>query len=712
LALPITIATVATSLALVWHLGSSHRTVRAVQAHPLAHGSKGLESGSIFLDDSDGRDWAAYGRTFGEQHYSPLTQINVDSINRLGLVWARDLGPGNSASIPLAVDGTLYFTTGYSIIRAVDAATGRELWQYDSEAAAAAGQKLRGSWGSRGIAYWDGKIFAGTVDGRLIAIDARTGTLVWSVMTVGKDDGRYITGAPRVFDGMVIIGHGGADVANVRGYVTTYDARTGKPLWRFYTVPGRPADGFENAAMEMAARTWAGAWWRYGGGGTVWNAITFDADTDTIYIGVGNGSPWNHRIRSLGKGNNLFLSSIVALDARTGTYKWHYQTNPGESWDYNASMDMVLSDQRINGVFRKLLITAPKNGFLYVIDRLTGKLISAEAYVKVNWARGIDLNTGRPIENPGIRYDNGKTVTMWPGPVGAHSWQPTAFDAQRAIIYIPAIEMAAAYNDRGIASGNWHRKKGGQIDGGANVNPLLNLPPPNGTSALIAWDVIHQKQVWKQPTPGFWNGGLMATAGNLVFQGQIDGQFNAYSADDGKREWSFAAQAPIIAAPITFMAGGKQYVTVLTGMGTSGAVYGPLIEKFGIDARSQARRVLTFALDGTARLPRRDEASSPIVDDPSIMIDPKQSKYGRVVYNGHCAVCHGIAAISGGYAPDLRKSPVSLSRDAFTSVVRDGALLDAGMPRFGELTEHDLDGLRQFIRSRARADRKRTAGAR
>src|SRR5579872_2789866 len=270
------------------------------------------------LDNASGDDWPAYGRTFGEQHYSPLTQINDGNVGQLGLVWAADLPPGNSVTQPLEVDGTIYFATGFSKIHAVDALTGKELWAFDAKVPEARGRKLRLAWGTRGIAWWKGKIYTGTQDGRLIALDAKTGKQIWSVMTTGTDDGRYITGAPRVFDGKVIIGHGGADVAAVRGYVTAYDAETGKQIWRWYTVPGNPADGFENDAMKMAAKTWFGEWWKQGGGGTVWNAITYDPETDTIFLGTGNGSPWNRKIRSAGKGDNLFLCSIVALDGKTG----------------------------------------------------------------------------------------------------------------------------------------------------------------------------------------------------------------------------------------------------------------------------------------------------------------------------------------------------------------------------------------------------------
>lgn len=461
-------------------------------------------------------DWTGFGRTGGEQHYSPLDSIDSGNVSKLGLVWSMDLPPQNSVSAPLAIDGIVYTATGYTMVRAIDAVTGKLLWEYDSKAAEVSGRKLRQGWGIRGLAYGEGRIFVGTHDGRLLAIDAKTGGLAWSSRTLSIDNASFISGPPRYFAGKVIIGFGGGDVSSVRGHVTTYDAKTGKQLWRFHTVPGNPKDGFENKAMEMAARTWAGDWWKYGGGGTVWNAMTYDVSTDSIILGVGNCSPWNHKVRSEGTGDNLFLASVVALDATTGTYKWHYQVNPGESWDYNASMDMELADLTIDGKLRQVLMTAPKNGFFYVIDRVNGKLISAKAFVKVSWAKRTDLKTGRPVEDPDARYPDGKTFTMWPGPVGAHTQLPMAFNPKAGLVYIPAIEMATSYNDVGITKANWVRAPGNAVDGAAIPNFVVkDAGSTNATSALVAWDPVRQRAAWKAPTPGPWNGGVMTTAGNL-----------------------------------------------------------------------------------------------------------------------------------------------------------------------------------------------------
>jgi quinohemoprotein ethanol dehydrogenase len=646
-------------------------------------------------DQSGGDDWAGYGRTYGEQHFSPLTQIKESSVKRLGLAWAMDLPRGNPATIPLAIDGILYFASGLNIVHAVDARSGEALWVYDPHVAEAAGRKLRQGWGSRGIGYWDGKVYTGTGDGRLIAIDAKSGSVVWSVMTVDASDGRYITGAPRLFDGKVIIGHGGADSSNVRGYVTAYDAKTGVRLWRFYTVPGNPAEGFEDETQAMAAKTWSGEWWKYGGGGTAWNAMTYDADTDTVLIGTGNGAPWNRKVRSRDRGDNLFLCSIVALDAKSGRYKWHYQINPGETWDYTATMDIHLADLRIAGRLRKVMITAPKNGYLYVIDRLNGHLISATPIAKITWARGIDLKTGRPVETPTARYQNSQPFELWPSNAGAHSWMPSAYSPAARLVFVPVLERGATYSDAGIPMENWARLPGNAEDFAVNMGPVPP-DPLNYTSWLTAFDPVAQTMRWKIKTDSAWNGGVLATAGNLVFQGQLNGEFDAYRAIDGAKLWQFAAGAPVIAAPISFAIDGQQFVTVLVGIGTSPGGVGPV----PFDYYSQARRVLTFALDGSAKIFSPSVAVRTAIADPELKRDDIVEARGAEVYFRRCVACHGIGVISGGQAPDLRMSPIPRDPDAFQRVLRDGPLISGGMPRFEDLSDAEVAALRQYIRSR------------
>jgi quinohemoprotein ethanol dehydrogenase len=653
-------------------------------------------SAAMLSDTSNGQDWPAYGRTYGEQHFSPLVQINSDNVKRLGLAWALDLPTGNSVTQPLEVEGTLFFTTGNSIVHAVDASTGRALWVHDTHASEVAGERMRMSWGSRGLGYWNGKIYTGTVDGRLIALDAKTGIQVWSVQTLPVGSLGFISGAPRLFDGKVIIGQGGADSSDLRGYVTTYNAETGQQLWRFFTVPGNPALGFEDDAQKMAASTWFGEWWKYGGGGNDWNAFSYDAETRTIFLGTGNGAPWNRRIRSEGKGDNLFLCSIVALDADTGKYKWHYQVNPGESWDYNASMDMHLMDLNIDGVLRKVLVTAPKNGFLYVIDRQTGKLISATKYVQTTWAERIDLESGRPVETPEARYPDGKTVEIWPGPNGAHTSLPSAVSPQTGLFYVSAMNAGATFSDAGISPKGWERAPHNVFDPGTAISFDVEAKASVG-SALVAIDPVTQKLKWSVPTPGRWNGAVMATRGNLVFEGQGGGTFDAYDATTGHRLWSFAAQAGVLAPPISYAINGRQYVTVLTGIGLTAALTADGLAGTH-DYRTQTRRVLTFALDGTATIPPSTPFVAIAPSDPDFRQDPAAGQRGMVVYYGHCSQCHGIGGVAAGVAPDLRTSTVPQSAQAMDIIVRQGALVSQGMPQFGELSDQAIADLRAFLR--------------
>lgn len=665
-----------------------------------------LAAGDELSGGNDGIDWPAYGRTYDEDHFSPLREINTKNADRLGLAWHLDLPPMiSSFGAPLAVDGILYFAVGYSVVHAVDAATGRLLWKFDPKVPEVIGEKARAAHGIRGIAYWQGKLFTGTQDGRLIAVDAATGKLLWSVQTTeGPDDGRYITGAPRVFNGKVIIGHGGGDTSPVRGYVTAYDAATGKQLWRFYTVPGDPSKGFENAAMEAAAKTWTGEWWTYGGGGTVWNAITYDAHFNRIYIGTGNGNPWNQKIRSPGGGDNLYVCSIVALDADTGQYVWHYQTTPGDDWDFDAATDMQLATLNIKGRQRRVLMQASKNGFFYVIDRQDGKLISGEPFTKVTWAKRIDGITGRPMESSEARLPSGQGV-LQPGGTGAHNWQPMAYSPETHLVYIPTTILPFQYDSTGIDTKTWRAPPHLQTSTGYNTLRVKDAPPVAALmlGSLQAWNPLTGKSVWTVPMPAPYNGGVAVTGGGLVFQGNAQGQFVAYAADTGKVLWSFDAQDGIIGQPITYSVHGHQYVTVITGFSGIPAVLGPQVAQFGWDYRIQQRRVLTFTLDGKAALPSADRLPpAKNVDIASFVIDAGLVDKGNTLYAAHCFMCHGVAAIAGGAAPDLRKSAIPLDAAAFEHVVRGGALESHGMPKFQELLDDELAALRNFIRYEAR----------
>ncbi|MCB2015704.1 MAG: PQQ-dependent dehydrogenase, methanol/ethanol family [Sphingobium sp.] len=656
---------------------------------------------------SNGGNWIGYGRTASEDRYSPGDAINEQTINRLGLDWALTLDePGGLEATPLAVGGILYFTAANGTVYAADVINKRVLWKYDPQAWKVAPRMLRGFEPiNRGLAYENGKLFLGSFDGRLIAINARTGKELWQTSTLDRPGSRItITGAPRVFKGKVVIGQGGADWG-ARGYVSAYDANTGEMLWRFYTVPGKPGTDGDNPAMQMAAKTWSGEWWRWGGGGTPWNAMTFDEEMNRLYIGTGNSSVYDPKLRSPGGGDNLFLASIVAVDADTGDYIWHYQLNPREAWDYKATMDIVLADLQIDGQERKVLMQAPTNGFFYVIDRSNGKLISAEKFGKANWADRIDIKTGRPVERPDIRYEKGP-VTIWPGTIGAHNWQAMAFSKKAGLVYIPYMQLPTTFNstaeDKAELPSLTLDKPKMRFGIGATFRSAI-VDPDDGKGALIAWDPVRQKQVWRVDREYIWNGGILATAGNIVFQGTADGQLEAYSADRGKKLWSFGAGNGIIAPPISFAANGHQYIAVLAGYGGASAAGGKLFDtgwRYGI----HPSRLLVFRLDGAEKLPDTPPPvdSTPPVDDEKIVIDAAAATRGAKLYSETCRICHGAgAAATGPTAPDLRASGITLDLNAFKMVL-NGALVERQMPKYDDLSEDEMRDLFMYIRSEAR----------
>ncbi len=595
----------------------------------------------------------------------------------------------------------MYFEGSYNVLRAVDATSGELLWEYDPQVIDHAGDRLRIMWdASRGIAFYRGKVYVATVDGRLIAVDAGTGEEVWSVMTFDPELPLFITGAPKAFRGLVVIGNGGTELGAIRGYLDAYDAETGERIWRWYTVPGNPADGFENEAMAMAAETWTGEWWKYGGGGTVWHGITYDPEFDQVIFGTGNGSPWNQKIRSPGGGDNLFLCSVVALDATTGEYRWHYQTVPGETWDYNSNMDIVLTDLTIDGRTVKAALHAPKNGFFYVLDRQNGRLISAEPFARVTWATGIDVETGRPIEAEGARYEDGDEV-VWPSAVGAHSWHAMSYNPGTGLVYIPAIDFAGGFSDRTVDIEAWQSPEW-RFDAG--VDPLItDVPADAGSSTLKAWDPVEQRLVWEAPKPGVWNAGTLTTAGNLVFQGQADGRLLAHRADDGEVVWGFDLGLGISAPPITYAVDGKQYIAILVGWaGSAAALLGSATAQHGWAYKAQPRRLVVFALDGDVEL---SASPPPVFPQPlasdEFVADPALARAGEETYVRACWLCHGPAAVSGGPAPDLRASAILLSRTAFLNVVLNGSLRENGMPRFPDLSESEAEAIRHYVRSLA-----------
>lgn len=634
-------------------------------------------------------EWPSYGRSYDEQRFAPLEQINRKTVSRLGLTWWAevDTDRGQEAT-PLMVDGVLYTTTAWSKVYAYEARTGRALWHFDPKVPGDSGFNACCDVVNRGAAIWKEHLFIGTLDGRLIALDRKTGRQIWSVQTTDPSQPYTITGAPRVVNGKVLIGNGGAEYG-VRGYVSAYDTETGKLVWRFYTTPnpkGEPDQAASDSVLaNTAAATWSeGAWRESGGGGTVWDSIVYDAVNDLILIGVGNGTPWNHKIRSGGQGDNLFLTAIVALRPQTGEYVWHYQTTPGESWDYTATQPLMLADLNIAGTQRRVVMQAPKNGFFYVLDAASGRLISADKFVPVTWADRIDLTTGRPVESEGARYEN-EGQTLMPGALGAHNWQPMAFSPSTGLVYIPAQQSTSTYDNPTsfqYIPGAWNMGLKEALAGPSAASVTTDeAAPPSGE--LIAWDPVSRRARWRVSFPISWTSGVLATQGGLVFHA-AGRRFVAYDAADGRELWSYDTVASAIAPAISYAIDGEQYVALMVGYG--GAAF---------DQPRRRGRLMVFKLDGsTTPTAFAEPFVQPLLDLSSAVPGQGDADRGGAVYMRHCTNCHGW----GPLFPDLPRSPSILHPDSFKLIVMDGALRQRGMISFSRfLKPQDVEDLRTYL---------------
>jgi len=681
----------------------------ALSQTPLAESFADVDTQRI-KTASGATEWLTYGGTYDEQRHSSLTSVTKDNVAKLGVAWTYDLATNRGVeSTPIVVDGTMYVTSAWSIVHALDAKTGAERWVYDPNADRAAGAYACCDVVNRGVAVYDGKIFIGVIDGRLEAINAKTGELVWSTITVDQSKPYTITGAPRVVNGLVLIGNGGAELG-VRGYVSAYDANTGAKRWRFYTTPkpNKTPDGeaSDEAFAGLANDTWGddGQWLIDGGGGTVWDSIVYDDVNHQILVGVGNGSPWNQRVRDPSLGDNLFLSSIVALEPETGRYKWHFQTTPGETWDYTATQTIILADLPLGteGAPQRVVMQAPKNGFFYVLDAATGKFISGVGYVKQNWTTGLDA-TGRPIETQNARYA-GAPHLQFPGTAGGHNWQPMAFSPDLNLAFIPALELPFSYsNDPRYPTQLTRWNTGVDLAGGVPQTvsaEFLTAVRASMKGRLIAWDPIKQAARWSVEQPTTWNGGVLSTAGGLVFQGQLSGDFAAYDAATGAKLWSHNVQAGAAAGPGTYEVDGEQYITIATGWGTTfGLAAGYAVTTH--DA-STVGKVVTFKLGGNGTITAPDLPTKARVPQAAAFGDPEMVNAGLVHYARNCAFCHGAFAISAGVLPDLRWSAIAGSTDAWSSVVLDGALKSAGMGSFQEfLSPADAEAIRAYVLDQA-----------
>ncbi len=667
-------------------------------------GQAAVNADRLVNAEAEPGSWMSHGRTYSEQRFSPLDSINTGNISRLGLAWYADLDTNRGQeATPLMVDGALYVSTAWSRVKAYDAKTGRLLWQYDPQVPGGRAVNACCDVVNRGVAVWDGKVFVGTIDGRLIALDSKTGKVLWDVVTVDQSKPYTITGAPRVVKGKVLIGNGGAEFG-VRGYVSAYDANTGEMAWRFYTVPGNPADGFEAPILEEAAKTWSGEWWALGGGGTVWDSMSYDPELDLLYIGVGNGSPWNHSLRSEGKGDNLFLASIVALDPDDGSYRWHYQVSPGETWDHTATQQMILANLTIDGAERRVLMQVPKNGFFYVLDRETGQLISAKNVTEIAWASHVDLATGRPVERPEARYNlTGRIFRSTHNPNGVHTWHSMSYSPQTGLVYLPIhgtpfeFGKPAEYQPVKLATNSG-------ADFSSNAMLDAKWVDENTYGRLIAWDPVAQREVWRVERAGQANGGALSTAGGLVFQGTGSGEFTAIDARTGEQLWSFPAQTGIIAAPISYAIDGEQYVAITVGTGGSWAMIGGAGNMKGY-ALPNVSRVLVFKLDGKLQLPAAPAMVRPPIDPPPATAAPEVVARGAPLYETWCGSCHGAGVVGVGLLPDLRRTPMLRAPEQFEQVVIGGAREPHGMASFREVfSSEDVQAILAYVTLRANQD--------
>jgi quinohemoprotein ethanol dehydrogenase len=651
-------------------------------------------------------DWPSYGLDYREQRFSPLDKINAKNVNELGLAWYADSDYTRGIeATPIVIDGVMYVTGTWSVVYALDAKTGKLLWKFDPQVLKSVGASTCCDVVNRGVAVYEGKVIFGALDARLIALDAKSGTKLWEVLTADRSKGDYtVTGAPRVANGRVFIGNAGAEFG-VRGYVSAYAVDSGELLWRFYTVPGDPAEGTRDEVQERAAKTWSGEFWKAGGGGTVWDSIVYDPELDRLYIGTGNGSPWNARQRSPSPGDNLFLSSIVALDPATGKYLWHYQEVPGETWDYTATQTIMLADMEWQGSTRKVLWHAPKCGFFFIIDRNDGKLLSAEPFSKQNWAKGYDLATGRPIFNPAADWtQTDKPITVIPGHGGAHNWPPMAYSPLTKLVYIPEQEYPIEYRNRDN-SGVHHNMfdVGTQVTSETPKSPLFLDAVLNELlrSYLLAWDPVKQKAAFRVRQPRIGSGGILATAGGLVFQG-VDGDsaLVAYDASNGQKLWSYDTQEAPVAPPVSYTVDGEQYIALGVGRGgTMGLMAATR------DVLPPTGRFMAFKLGAKAALP---PPSVPVSygDPPAASEHEREiAERGEPQFRALCSRCHGLKGASNRRVPDLRRLPRAFY-DSFESIVYDGAVDAAGMPSFREvLTKEQVAELKAYLLVEADTDR-------
>lgn len=674
-----------------------------------------VDTKRLMAADSEPGNWMTSGRDFGQGHFSPLTEINRDTVKRLGFAWDYDTGTTRGfEATPIVVDGVLYTSGVAGRVYALDAKTGKALWTFDPQADGQVNRYGCCDAVNRGVAVWEGMVYVASLDGRMFGLDAKTGKVVWNADTiVDKSRGYTSTGAPQVAGSVVVIGNAGADY-DARGYVSAYDLKTGALRWRFFAVPGDLKKGFEHPELRMAARTWdPDSRWDVGGGGTPWGGMGYDPKLNLLYVGTGNAALYNWHERSPKGGDNLFLASILALNPDTGRLVWYYQEVPRDSWDYTATAPFILADLKLKGENRKVLMHAPKDGFFYILDRKTGKLLSADKYVPMNWATKVDLKTGRPEITAAADYDYGdKPKFIAPSGMGGHSWNPMAYDPDTGLVYIPTIEGGSLVWDR--TKGHVYRPKtansGNQIFfGDMLMFDPARFPEPmrsalvdvqksgeaQSFSALKAFDPQTGKVVWEKRTTQWWDrGGVLATAGGLLFQGTDDGHFRVLDIRDGTVLKDIFVGTSIMAAPMTYTIDGVQYVAVMAAWGGGG--WAMPHQTSAVTTYGNEGRIIAFKLDGGAvPIPPVVAPPPPIPEPPKQIGSADDIAKGGQLYGGTCGLCH--ANVSNGMTPDLRRlSPATHA--AFKDIVLHGALRAAGMPQWDDvLSEKDVDDIHAYV---------------